>query len=307
MLEILVKTRNEKEVGRWKFSEEDTVDSVKRKVHETRKWQYPSRQWLTIGNDERTKIPLKDGDQKLSALVTQGKLGSGDALYLKDLGPQIGWKTVFHVEYFGPILIHSLFYFCPQCFYGGESVKPFSLTQKVAYWLVIIHYLKREYETHFVHRFSLETMPLFNIFKNSFHYWILCGLNIAYFLYHPQFLATKPDLIVYLSAAIFLFAESQNYACHMILRNLRPEGTKKRGIPKGNLFGYVACANYFWELLAWLVFAFFTQTLAAYFFFFVSFAQISVWAIKKAKLLKQQEREEGIKTKGRKVLIPFIF
>jgi len=35
-------------------------------------------------------------------------------------GAQISWRTVFLVEYFGPILIHSLFYFFPEVFYGQQ-------------------------------------------------------------------------------------------------------------------------------------------------------------------------------------------
>jgi len=297
-IEIEVLKRNGKPVGKFLFGADATVDSVKFQIHRRMAFMYPSRQWLTIGNDEKTKIPLKDNDKKLSELVAEGKLKNRDVLYLKDLGPQIGWKTVFHVEYFGPILIHSIFYFFPQFFYS--EVKPHSFLQKAAFWLVVIHYLKREYETHFVHRFSLETMPLFNIFKNSFHYWILCGLNIAYFLYHPQYTVTKSDLVVYVCIVIFLFAEYKNYICHCILRDLRPAGTRVRGNPRGDLFELVACANYSYELLAWLVFAFFTQTLTAYLFFFISFAQIAVWAKKKASSLPREP-------KGRKILIPFVW
>ena len=29
-------------------------------------------------------------------------------------------------------------------------------------------------------------MPAFNIFKNSGHYWILSGFNLAYFIYGPS-------------------------------------------------------------------------------------------------------------------------
>lgn len=36
-----------------------------------------------------------------------------------------------------------------------------------------------------------------------------------------------------------------------MLRNLRPEGTTKRAIPKGYGFGLVSCPNYFFETLAW--------------------------------------------------------
>jgi very-long-chain enoyl-CoA reductase len=49
-------------------------------------------------------------------------LKDNDTIIFKDLGPQIAWKTVFHVEYAGPILIHALFYFCSNLCYG-ESVK----------------------------------------------------------------------------------------------------------------------------------------------------------------------------------------
>jgi very-long-chain enoyl-CoA reductase len=43
--------------------------------------------------------------------------------------------------------------------------------------------------------------------------------------------------------------------------NLRKPGTKVRGIPNGNIYSLVSCANYTWELVAWLAFAVFTQAL----------------------------------------------
>ena len=51
--------------------------------------------------------------------------------------------------------------------------------------MVILHYLKRELETAFVHRFSSETMPFTNVFKNSFHYYGLFGFLTMYFFLHP--------------------------------------------------------------------------------------------------------------------------
>jgi very-long-chain enoyl-CoA reductase len=64
-----------------------------------------------------------------------------------------------------------------------------SLHNSLAMVLAVLHFLKREYETIFVHRFSMPTMPLRNIFKNSSHYWILSGFNLAYWIYSPHFKA----------------------------------------------------------------------------------------------------------------------
>lgn len=139
--------------------------------------------------------------------------------------------------------------------------------------MVLGHYIKRELETLFVHRFSNDTMPFFNVFKNSLHYWIIMGFGAVYFLLHPKYKppawANKSTQIVFFIA--FIFFEFMNFMCHMTLRNLRKPNTSRRGIPKGWGFGQVSCANYFWESLCWLTFSVSTQLLGAYLFMIVSF------------------------------------
>lgn len=50
---------------------------------------------------------------------------NGSKLYVKDLGPQIGWSTVFLCEYAGPLFSYLLFYIRPALFYGADaSTKP---------------------------------------------------------------------------------------------------------------------------------------------------------------------------------------
>jgi len=168
--------------------------------------------------------------------------------------------------------------------------------------MVIGHYLKRELETLFVHRFSNETMPIFNIFKNCSHYWLLMGLSI-YFLLHPKY--TPPtwanDKIFYGLTGAFSIFEFMNLRCHIILRNLRPPGTTKRGIPKGSGFGLVSSANYFWESLCWLTFAIHSQTLFAWVFFICSFGQMTLWAQKKHSAYRKQFKDYP---RVRKAIIP---
>ena len=121
--------------------------------------------------------------------------------------------------------------------------------------LMCLHFMKREFETVFVHRFSNATMPFRNIFKNSFHYWILAGLIPAYFVYQPNSpaAASSPNtLLQYLGIALFAIGETGNLYCHYVLKGLRRKGTTERGLPKGFGFGLVTCPNYMFETIATL-------------------------------------------------------
>lgn len=300
-LQLRIIDRKGRDLTTVSISPNNTTDDLKKMFHATFKKWYPTRQYFTIGDDPKTRKVLTPG----TTLESYG-LKNNDTLIFKDLGPQISWKTVFHVEYAGPILMHALFYYLPNLFYPGYQPEQYvkSYTQTVAFWCVVLHYLKREYETHFVHRFSNATMPLFNIFKNSTHYWIFGGALIAYFLYHPLYTETKSHLVVNICAVLFFICEWGNFKCHCILRDLRKPGTRDRGIPRGFMFEYTTCGNYTFEVFAWIVFAYFTQTLTAYLFCIISTAQIALWSIKKHVALK---KEFGDAVPRRKILFPFIW
>ena len=184
------------------------------------------------------------GDKKAlkeEATLTSCGVAEGSELDAKDLGPQISWTTVFVIEYvrstlhdnalshtflsqIGPLIIHPLMYYFPNAFYGG-AVQHSLLQQCVTaltsfrlmlrflryvFIMVMLHFLKREYETLFVHRFSHGTMPFnfvfrkyvpniysltsgtFMTFLSSAHYHLLGGLGLAYPVYSPTYSVASP-------------------------------------------------------------------------------------------------------------------
>ncbi|RKP25862.1 3-oxo-5-alpha-steroid 4-dehydrogenase-domain-containing protein [Syncephalis pseudoplumigaleata] len=285
-----------------------TVDDVQRRIHEQLTKYYPERQRLTAASkvlqpgQSLSKYDIKDGD----TITFKDLVLNGMCVCVARLGPQVGWRTVFIVEYFGPLVWHSFFYYCSSMVYG-KHVQHSDL-QVAAYAMAMGHYLKREFESICIHRFSNGTMPLRNIFKNSFHYHILGGMLIAYGVYGPALAAgterAQMSATWYWSCiGVFILAELGNMSAHITLRNLRPPGTRVRRVPYGFGFGLVSCPNYTFELIAWAAFALFTSSWAAWFFFVVSFGQIYLWAVKKHKAYR---REFPDYPRNRKALIPFI-
>ncbi|EIM82531.1 uncharacterized protein STEHIDRAFT_141777 [Stereum hirsutum FP-91666 SS1] len=269
---------------------------------------YVSRQKLSL-KDDTSKKALND-----DATLQDANVAEGTEIIVKDLGPQISWRTVFLVEYdgqAGPLIIHPLLYHYPKIFYGGNIQH--STLQRYVYGMVIVHFVKRELETLFVHRFSHATMPAFNIFKNSAHYWFLSGVLLAWSIYSPWYGALSPSVrnsaagnptFLSMSVLLWAIAELSNLKTHLTLRSLRPAGSRKLGIPKGYGFGLVSCPNYFFECMGWLIIAGMTGSWAAWLFLAVSGTQMALWALKKHKNYKKVFGPEY--PRGRKAMIPFI-
>merc|ERR1712144_96501 len=181
------------------ITDKTTVQDVKEQLAKKAGGMDPER--LGIYDAEKKKL-LKDR----KALVNSSEdVMSGKEILVKDLGPQLSWTTVFIIEYLGPILIHLAIPLLLRP-YLYSSAPPLSSSQYLSMAMIVLHFIKREYETVFVHKFSLATMPLLNIFKNSAHYWLLSGLNIAYWIYAPNSYTAKSsptiDLVNYVGLAL---------------------------------------------------------------------------------------------------------
>ena len=101
------------------MSKSDTVADVKKRIG-TQKKKLQDINRVELRQEPKGK-PLKDE----TTLQTMGLENQG-MLYLKDRGPQVGWVTVFLVEYFGPLVVYAGIYTRPWLFYGeGAADKPY--------------------------------------------------------------------------------------------------------------------------------------------------------------------------------------
>ena len=255
------------------------------------------------------KRPLVGDDKALRDLGVEKSC----TLLVKDLGPQVSWRTVFVVEYLGPMIIHPLLFLIMPAFWEYMGT-PFTISpvQLAVFWMVMTHFAKREFESVFVHRFSNATMPLFNIFKNSAHYWLLSGVLLAVSVYSPSLsweslegtFQNRPTFLVP-CIALWVAAELGNFQSHIILMNLRPAGTRVRRIPYGGAFTLVSCPNYFYETVAWLAICIMTLAIGPFVFLVVSCVQMTLWAIKKHKAYKREFGDQY--PRNRKIMFPYIF
>lgn len=279
-----------------------TVETIKKLICKQKSALYPER--ISLRGEARGKSLSEDA--KISDLAKGKKL----ELYFKDLGPQIGWSTVFLCEYAGPLFCYLITYFRPAILYGSQAQNSkyyYAVHLAAACWT--FHYAKRILETIFVHRFSHATMPIMNLFKNCTYYWGF-ALYVGYYINHPLYTpATFKDVQIYGALLAFLFSELGNFSIHIALRNLRPPGTRERKIPRPTanpftaLFNFVSCPNYTYEIAAWVSFSIMTQALPALAFTLAGGGQMVIWALGKHRNYKKQFPDYP---RGRKSIIPFV-
>jgi len=199
---------------------------------------------LKLTFPDGTSVPLADNSLTIREMVAQESF-AGAVVDFKYVGPQISYRGVFIIEYLGPLLIMLALFSRPAIVYGeGASDQPVHPLAKTAVLLWSAHFVKRELETLFVHKFSRETMPLSNLFKNSAHYWS-AALYIGWPLCSPSFEA--PAFIVdhyqwlpYFLIPAFAAGQFVNFAAHLYFAQTRKaDGDQHRPMPSGPLFAFV--------------------------------------------------------------------
>ena len=265
---------------------------------------------------ESTHEILGPNEKALSAFGFKDQV----SIVFKDLGPQISWKRVFIVEYFFPMIVFPLLWVLIRklpksqvtqfLFPGAKAAVGYTAQwQDLLAVMFTLHFVKRELETLYVHRFGNDTMPLANIFKNSGYYWLF-AFWIAHSSLHPLYTVPANSSRRLFGVGLFVIAELLNLKSHIDFRNLRPHGTRVRRVPTGFWFNLISCPNYLFEILAWVGFTLASQSVAAAVFTLVGAAQMTQWAIQKHQRYKREfDGQDGraLYPKNRKVIIPLLF
>lgn len=211
---------------------------------------------------------------------------------------RIPWKVVFLVEYFGPIFAFPLI---NKFFIKNNEL---SIYQLSSHLLFTLHFLKREFETLFVHKFSHdEGRPLWSALKNICYYWIF-SIIISSIILSPSYKSPSSILHFLIGAPGFIIFMLGNLKCHLMLSNLRPNGTKVRQIPKGFVFEYVSAGNYICEILQWFCFYFMNMSTICLIYNICGAAHMIIVAKQKHERYLKEFKDYP---KERKIIIPFVF
>lgn len=237
--------------------------------------------------DPTTKTTLKNRNARILDIAPV--VASGEVL-IKDMGAQIQWRTVFLLEYLGPIIFHPLIIAAVPYIYFGQN-QELNNTQKLSFVLVMLHFIKRELETLYVHKFSAATMPIKNVVLNSSFYWGPAGLLAAYEIYGPWGMAARPDvpLMNAVGVALYLFGQIANARVHLHLSGLRKPGETVRRLPgKGYGFSVVTCPNYMYEVIAWAGIILITRSVWLIIFIGIGISYMAKWGKEKEQAYRKQ-------------------
>ncbi|KAI8975069.1 3-oxo-5-alpha-steroid 4-dehydrogenase-domain-containing protein [Mycotypha africana] len=164
--------------------------------------------------------------------------------------------------------------------------------------LNVLHYLKRVTEVIFVHRYSGQSKLIDNILI-SISYMVF-----AFFLSFFSAQVPHPNaFLTVVGVALFFIGEGTNCYHHLILSNLRKDGSKEYKIPQEGLFKYIWCPHYTGEIVAFIAMAFLSQHFLVLILQICSAGYLAIRAYNTRSWYKSKFTD----IPHRACLIPFIF
>ncbi|HEY0466701.1 MAG TPA: hypothetical protein VGC79_20985 [Polyangiaceae bacterium] len=183
-----------------------------------------------------------------------------------------------------------------------------SFTAGLAAALWSMHFVRRTWESAFVHRYSKPQIGPADYLTEYAYYWGF-GAWIAWSATARPGSASLSPLLV-LGLVLFVLAEVGNAHAHRVLRDLRAPGGRERQIPGGLLFRRLSCPHYSFEIVSWVGFNLVTQTWAGLGFMLVGAGILGAWAhARHVAYRKEFDGRDGRQRypSERRALIPFLF
>jgi len=199
----------------------------------------------------------------------------------------------------------------PVVLYSSDASPPTDV-QTLLYLCFQAHFIKRELETVFLHKFSANSMPLYMIFRNSALYWLGFGICSATSIYaassplrYPVQARSGLGPVDYAGFALFLVSEFCNFLVHKHFASLRSRGSTARGIPNCIGSSLVTCPNYMFEVLAWVGVLVIARDSVVAISLFLGSLYMASWSRGKERSLRQQFPDQY--KKKRYTFLPGIF
>lgn len=169
----------------------------------------------------------------------------------------------------------------------------------------VFHYAHRALIYPFRIKVKGKTMPILSMFS-SMTFFSINGYLIGYYFgalkSYPWEWLSDPRFFVGMS--LFVLGFIVNVSSDNTLINLRKPGESGYKIPRGGLFKYISCPNYFGEILEWAGFAIMTWCLPTLIYFIWVASTLIVQGTHVHDWYKTKFEEEY--PEGRKAVIPFL-
>ncbi len=197
----------------------------------------------------------------------------------------------------------SLVIFVTLLLTGGRA---FSSPLWVLFSLWTIHYVNRSIIFPLRTRTKGKKVPVIIVFSAIFFNLINASLNGYYLGWvgpeYPESWLTDPRFII--GGFIFITGFMINQMADKKLIGLRKGGKTGYFIPRGGLFNYISCPNFFGEIVEWTGFAIMAWNLPALSFAVWTAANLIPRALSHHKWYKEYFKDYP---KNRKAVIPYLF
>lgn len=215
--------------------------------------------------------------------------------YRKGWGPALRAKWAWMImEFPAPALMALLFISAPH--------KDIPQILFLAFWLA--HYLPRTFLDPFRQSGRDKPFPLLLVLL-ALLFNVCNGFTNGYAVFHLHDYPAAGWLSWPFMAGAALFAAGYivNRTADEKLRRLRRAQPSGYQVPRGWLFEYISCPNYFGEMVEWLGWAVMTSSVAGWAFFAFTFANLFPRAIRAHQWYRSRFPEYPWQ---RKAVIPFL-